>query len=45
MMDVEVIIERRVKKCGVLSPQLFNYYINGLLEIIKDTGMGIRHTN
>jgi hypothetical protein len=32
MEEVEVIIERGVKQGGVLSPQLFNYYINELLE-------------
>lgn len=42
MEEVEIIIERGVKQCGVLSPQLFNFYINDLLERIQNTGLGIR---
>ena len=43
IIDNKVIkIERGVKQGGVLSPQLFNFFINELLVILKNSGMGIR---
>jgi len=45
MEEEEIVIERGVKQGGVLSPQLFNFYINDLLERIQNTGLGIRCGN
>ena len=35
-------INRGVKQGGVLSPQLFNFFVNELLVILNNSGMGIR---
>jgi hypothetical protein len=45
MEEEEIIIERGVKQGGVLSPQSFNYYVNDLLDKVKNSGLGIRCGN
>ena len=39
-LSISFALNNGVKQAGVLSPILFTLYINGLLEILKSSGLG-----